>query len=622
MQRERVVAYASRQLRIHEVNYPTHDLELAAVVFALKVWRHYLYGETFEFFTDHKSLKYLFTQQDLNMRQRRWMELIKDYDFVLQYHPGKANTVADALSRKRRTKSQVARVRCSLFCLLEALSEYKLYPEATGVSVFLGTMAVELTLVDRVVEAQKEDAWVRQRLSELGNSEVWSVGSRGELRMKGRLVVPDVPNLKAEIFVEAHKARYTVHPGSTKMYKDLRRTFWWKGLKRDVADYVSKCVVCRQVKVEHQKPAGELQSLPIPEWKWEHITMDFVDGLPRTKRQHDRIWVIVDRLTKSAHFLPVRSTNTVEELARKYVEEIVRLHGAPVSVVSDRGTEFTSHLWKAVQSFLCTKTRLSTAFHPQTDGQTERVNQVLEDMLRACMLDFRGSWEDHIPLIEFAYNNSYQSSIGMAPYEALYGRPCRTPVCWTETGDAQLMRPELIASTTEKVKVVVERLKTAQSRQQSYANRGRRHVEFEVGDSVYLKVSPMKGVRRFGKKGKLAPRYVGPFQILERVGEVAYRLELPEKLSAVHPVFHISLLRKHVKDDKGERIIPDITGLDIHPDVSLDVDPVRVLDTCERKLRSRVIPMVKVQWSARDESDVTWEREADVRRDYPHLFSS
>ena len=331
--------------------------------------------------------------------------------------------------------------------------------------------------------------------------------------------------------------------------------------------------------------------------------------------------MIVDRLTKSAHFLPVRSTNNVEELAKKYVDEVIKLHGAPLTIVSDRGTEFTSHLWKAVQRCLGTKTHLSTAYRPQTDGQTERVNQVLEDMLRACMLEFKGSWEDHIPLIEFAYNNSYQASIGMAPYEALYGRPCRTPVCWTETGDSQLMKPDMIEQTTEKIRTVIERLKTAQSRQQSYANRGRRHVEFEIGDSVFLKVSPMKGVKHFGKKGKLAPRYVGPFPILERVGKVAYRLELPEKLSAIHPVFHVSLLRKHVRDDKGERVIPDVSGVEVRPDTSLDVEPVRVLERCDRQLRSRVIPMVKVQWSARDESDATWEREADVRRDYPYLFT-
>jgi hypothetical protein len=355
-----------------------------------------------------------------------------------------------------------------------------------------------------------------------------TIGKDGGVRLCNRLVVPKVPSLKLEICDKAHKSRYTVHPRSTKMYKDLRRNFWWKGMKRYVVDYVSKCVVCSQVKIEHQVPAGKLQPLPIPEWKWLEISMDFVDGLPMSKKKHDRVWVVVDRLTKVAHFLGVRSTNSVKELAQVYLDGVVKYHGAPESVTMDRGTEFTSKLWKEVQKAFGTNSNFSTAFHPLTDGQTERVNQILEDMLRACMLDFGGSWEDHLSLIEFAYNNSYQSSIGMAPFEALYGRSCRTPICWTETGDNALIGSDLVVETTEKIKLVIQRLETAQSRQVSYADKSRRYVEFEVGDHVFLKVSPMKGVRRFGRKGKLAPRYIGPFLILERVGKVAYHLELPK----------------------------------------------------------------------------------------------
>jgi hypothetical protein len=433
-------------------------------------------------------------------------------------------------------------------------------------------------------------------------------------------VVPKDPVLKLEICDEAHKTRYTVHPGGTKMYKDLRRNFWWKGMKRYIADYVSKCVVCKQVKIEHQVPAGKLQPLPIPEWKWDHITMDFVDGLPLSHNK-DRIWVVVDRLTKSAHFIPVRSTNSVEELADIYIDNVVKYHGAPVSVVTDRGTEFTSKLWKAVQNSFKTKTNFSTAFHPQTDGQTERVNQVLEDMLRMCILDFGGSWVKHIPLVEFAYNNSYQASIGMAPFEALYGRPCRTPLCWSETGDSALHTTDVVRETTEKVATIIERLKTAQSRQVSYADPKRRDVEFQVGDFVFLKVSPIRGVKRFGKKGKLAPRYVGPFSVESRVGKVAYELRLPQHMAGVHPVFHVSMLRKHVPD--GRQVVePDVTGVTVRPDASVEVEPVRLLARSERKLRTKVLPLVKVLWSTTDESAATWELEEDVRRDYPHLFEN
>jgi len=197
-----------------------------------------------------------------------------------------------------------------------------------------------------------------------------------------------------------------------------------------VAGYVAKCSICQQVKVEHRKPAGLLQQLPIPEWKWEMITMDFVSGLPRGKRGNNAIWVIVDRLTKFALFLPVKMTDSVDKLAKIYVNEVVRLHGVPTLIVSDRDPRFTSRLWPSIQRALGTNLSISTAFHLQTDGQSERIIQILKDLLRACALEFGGNWEEHLSLVEFTYNNSYQATIGMAPFEALYGKKCRTPLCW------------------------------------------------------------------------------------------------------------------------------------------------------------------------------------------------
>ena len=244
--------------------------------------------------------------------------------------------------------------------------------------------------------------------------------------------------------------------------------------------------------------------------------------LPRTSAGYDSIWVIVDRMTKSAHFLPVKTTFSVARYARVYIERIVSLHGIPVSIVSDRGPQFTSRFWRKLHEELGTRLDFSTAFHPQTDGQFERTIQTLEDMLRMCVMDFGGQWDWHLPLVEFAYNNSYHASIGMAPYEALYGRKCRSPVCWEEVGERKLAGPELVQITSEKIPIIRDRLRTAFSRQKSYADPKRKHVEFGVGEYVFLKVSPMRGVMRFGKKGKLAPRYVGPFEIVDRVGDVAY----------------------------------------------------------------------------------------------------
>ncbi|KAL0559275.1 hypothetical protein IC582_003874 [Cucumis melo] len=214
-----------------------------------------------------------------------------------------------------------------------------------------------------------------------------------------------------------------MHPGSTKMYRTLKKTYWWPGMKREIAEYVDRCLICQQVKPVRQRPGGLLNPLPVLEWKWEHITMDFLFGLPRTSRGYDGIWVIVDRLTKTARFIPIKATSTLDQLAKLYVDRIVSQHGVPVSIVSDRDPRFTSKFWPSVQKAMGTKLKFSTAFHPQTDGQLERTIQTLEDMLRARALQFKGNWDTHLSLMEFAYNNSYQSIIGMAPFEALYGRP-------------------------------------------------------------------------------------------------------------------------------------------------------------------------------------------------------
>ena len=331
------------------------------------------------------------------------------------------------------------------------------------------------------------------------------------LYFHNRLYVPDDKELKKKLLSEAHNTVFTMHPGGNKMYQDLEQFYWWKGMKRDVVEYVSKCLTCQQVKAEHQVPTGLLNPLPIPQWKWDNISMDFVSGFPLTQQKHDSVWVIVDRLTKSAHFILVRMDYSMDRLAELYVDEIVQLHGVPLSIVSDRDPRFTSRFWKELQSTLGTKLNFSTAFHLQRDGQSKRLIQVLEDMLRGCVMEFSGSWDRYIPLMEFAYSNSFQLSIGMAPYEALYGRKCRTPVCWTELNEHKLIGPNIVKDTEEKVQVIRQRLKAASDRQKSYANLKRRDIEYNMGYKVFLKVSPRRKILRFGQKGKLSPRFIGPY---------------------------------------------------------------------------------------------------------------
>ncbi|GJX86922.1 putative reverse transcriptase domain-containing protein [Tanacetum coccineum] len=424
MQRGKVIAYASRQLKIHEKNYTTHDLELGAVVFALKIWRHYLYGIKSVIYTDHKSLQHIFSQKELNMRQRRWIELFSDYDCEIRYHPGKANVVADALSRKERVKPK--RVRAM-------------------------NMTLQSSIKDRILTAQKEAVDEFAGLQK-GLDEMIEQRSDGTLYYLDRIWVP----LKGK----------------------------WFGMKRDIAEYVSKCFTCLKVKAEHQRLSGLLPQSMIPIWKWEGIAMDFVNKLPRTSSGHDTIWVIVDRLT----------------------------------------------------------------------------------------------------------------SMRCAPFEALYGRKCRSPIMWAKVGEGQLIGPELVQETTEKISQIKDRLKVGRDCQKSYADNRRKPLEFSVGDYVFLKVSPWKGVVRFRKKGKLAPRFVGLFEIIEKVGLVAYRLDLPEELNDVHDTFHVSNLKKCLADPTLQVPLDEIRG-----DAKLNFveEPMEILEREFKKLKHSKIAIVKVRWNSK-----------------------
>ncbi|GJR41305.1 putative reverse transcriptase domain-containing protein [Tanacetum coccineum] len=315
--------------------------------------------------------------------------------------------------------------------------------------------------------------------------------------------------------------------------------------------------------------------------------MDFVTKLPKSSQGYDTIWVIVDRLTKSAIFMPMRETDPMDKLARMYLKEVVTKHGIPVSIICDRDPRFASNFWRSLQKALGTSLDMSTAYHPQTDGQSERTIQTLEDMLRACVIDFGNGWVKHLPLVEFSYNNSYHASIKAAPFKALYGRKCRSPVCWAEVGQVQLTGPELVQETTERIIQIKQRIQTAHDRQKSYADLKRKPMEFQVGDKVMLKVSPWKGVVRFGKRGKLNPRYVGPFKVL-----------------------------------KKDPLVVPLEGLQwMYLIISVEGSMLEVMDREVKQLRRSRVPIVKVRWNSRRGPEFTWERKDQFRKKYPHLFT-
>ncbi|GJU55922.1 putative reverse transcriptase domain-containing protein, partial [Tanacetum coccineum] len=345
-------------------------------------------------------------------------------------------------------------------------------------------------------------------------------------------------DLRALIMHESHKSKYSIHPGSDKIYQDLKKLYWWPNMKAEIATYVK-----------------------IPQWKWDNITIDFVTKLPKMATGQDTIWVIVDRLTKSAHFLPMREDDSLEKLMRQYLKEVVLRHGVPVSIISDRDGRFASHFWRSLHKALGTRLDMSTAYHPQTDGQSERTIQTLEDI--------------------------YHTSIKAAPFKALYGRKCRPPICWDEVGDSQLTGPEIIHETTEKI--------------------------------VMLKVSPWKGVIRFGKRGRLNSRYIGPFKIVAKVGTVAYRLELPEQLSRVHNTFHVSNLKKCLSH---ETLAIPLDEIQIDDYLQFIKEHVEIMDREVKSLKQSRIPIVKVRWNSRRGPEFTWKREDQMQKKYPHLFAN
>ncbi|GJU42316.1 putative reverse transcriptase domain-containing protein [Tanacetum coccineum] len=444
------------------------------------------------------------------MRQRRWLELLSDYDCELRYHPGKANVGADALSRKSRPKP--LRVRALV-------------------------MTIGLNLPARIlnaqVEARKEEIYGIEDL--YGMIKNLEPRADGMLCLKNRSWIPCFGDLRALIMHESHKSKYSIHPGSDKIVPRFEKLYWWP----------------TEAEIAHIK-----------------------DSMEETDRQYLKEWC----------------------------REMVRVQ-----------------FWQSLQEAFGTQLDMSTAYHPETDGQSERTIQTLEDMLRACVIDFRKGWDRHLPLIEFSYNNSYHTSIKPAPFEALYGRKCQSPVCWAEVGDAQLTGPEIVRETTEKIIQIKHRLQASRDRQKCYADKRRKPLEFQVGDKVMLKVSPWKGVIRFGKRGKLNPRYIGPFKILAKVGTVAYRLELPEKLSRVHSTFHVSNLKKCLSDE------PLAIPLDeIHIDEKLNFieEPVEIMDREVKRLKQSRIPIVKVRWNSRRGPEYTWEREDQMQKKYPHLFAN
>ena len=463
------IAFMSHKMNKAERNYPVHEQELLAIVQALREWRHYLHGTTFEVVTDHNSLKYFMTQPTLSARQARWSEKLQEFDMKVVHRPGKLNDAADALSR--RPDHQVNNV------------------------IQQANVSIDDSLIVDIKAGYANDIACRQLIQQFtsGEQSDTSYHLADDIIYKDNCIyVPDVSDIKSKLMQEHHDIPLSGHVGIHKTLERLKRKWYWPKMKREVEDYVRSCVACQQNKPSHQKPIGLLQPLPIPERRWQQVTMDFVPQLPLSKNGYDSLYVIVDKLTKMVHYIPTTTNADAPEVAKLFMNNVVKLHGVPESIVSDRDTRFTSMFWKSLWEQLGTKLHMSTAYHPQCDGQTERANRVLEEALRAYVSPLHDDWDDHLAVLEFANNSSVSVSSGKTPFELNYGEIPRMPIDMLINDTNVASVEQLLNVMKSDIEQAKLNLSQAQQRQQRYANEHRRDYEFNVGDKVFLSTSNLK----------------------------------------------------------------------------------------------------------------------------------
>jgi hypothetical protein len=519
---ERPIAFHSKKLSPAEANYPVHEKELLAVIQALKEWRCFLDGQHFTVITDHKSLIYLQTQPHLSNRQTRWLEFLSLFNFTIQYKPGKANVVADALSRRHDHEAVTS--------------------EVNSISV-LGTSE----LFNQITSAQLKDETCQQVVNNpsFSRKEMNLELKEGVVYKDNRVFVPPISNLKTQILKVFHDSPIAGHAGTEKTIELIKRELYWYGMDREIKEYVTTCNSCQRNKPSQQLPMGLLKPLDIPRQAWETITMDFITQLPRTKSGYDSIAVIVDKLSKMVHLIPTHTNVTAPQFAKLFVKEIVRLHGVPKHIISDRDSKFTSYFWRYLMKCLGVELRLSTSFHPQTDGQTERSNRTLEAVLRNFVNQRNNNWDEFLTTTEIAINNSKQASTKFSPFYLNHGYHMNLPFL-NHTHSNATERSTVPAaeamfqSIRESTEQAIENLKKAQETQALHANKKRRDEQFKEGEKVYLSTENLPIVTGVSK---LNPKYIGPFEIIQIVNSVAVKLKLPPTMNIVN-TFHVSRLKK------------------------------------------------------------------------------
>jgi len=546
MQDDRPVAFESRKLSSAEINYPVHEKEQLAVVHALIKWRVYLHSrpEPFSIFTDHQSLKYLDTKNSLSPRQVRWMEKLAEFHYDIHYRKGSLNVVPDALSRRPDL-------------MLSALAESSLdvgggimntIKKATPTDKFFCNIFRQASQV--TTEDDPCEYFIQNGLLYL---------KKGE-----RLCIPDVPEIKTLLVHETHDGKTAGHYGAEKTYSRLFKMCYWPRMFNSVKHYVDSCHTCKTAKNRTTKENGLLQPLPIPSRPWTHIAMDLITHLPKTKSNNDAIAVFVDRFSKTAIFISCCTTCTAPELAQMFFTHVFRVHGLPKSIVSDRDSRFTSLFWTSLFGLLGTSLDMATAYHQQTDGQSERTIQTLEQYLRMYTSKSQDDWDELLYHAEFAYNSTKSSSTHLSPFEVMYGFQPATPVSLMLDSPITTQQPnvkELVTKHQNRFKIVQDALQDSHKIYSDQYNAAHNDTSFQIGDLVYLDNG---NIGTHTSKNKLHKRFLGPFKIVEKPSPLNYKLDLPPR-SRIHPVFHVSKLRRHVTRDSTQFIDNEQPQEDLEP---------------------------------------------------------
>ncbi|SGY45721.1 BQ5605_C001g00329 [Microbotryum silenes-dioicae] len=597
----RPVAFMSRKMLPAEQNYEIHDKELLAIVECIKIWRHYLEGSQhpFKIYTDHAALQYFQTKRVLTRRQARWSETVNHHKYTIEYRSGSKNNKADTLSRRPdfseggKASEQPGQILLRPYTLAASLVKFS--PPSDIVDLIKFHLSQD-PVSNQIVNDLNHDSTLHPYFKLQDNL----------LLHHDKIYIPNAEPLKVKLLAQAHDSLLSGHPGQVKTFELLDRNYTWPGMRQFVNNYVKTCDSCQRNKPTHHRKHGHLQPLPIPSKPWSSLSMDHIVDLPPSSG-FDCVLVVVDRLTKEAHFIPTHKTDSSRDLARTFLTHVFKLHGLPTDIVSDRGATFTSNWWSEFLAMLKIKPNLSTAFHPESDGQTERTNQTLEHYLRHFCDYLQTNWSELLPLAEFAYNNSFHSSIGASPFYVTRGYHPRLEVSLRDSFVTDV--PKYLQHLRSVQETARKQILQAQETQARFANLKRKpSPPFKIGDQVLLN---RKNIQTSRPSSKLDSHKLGPFRIQRIISPAAFKLELPASMK-IHPVFHVSLLEPYQANSLASRCSnppppPEI----INGEEEYQVE--QILDSRNNR-RSRRLEYF-VDWTGYGPQDRQWVSAADFDDD-------